>query len=55
MNRFVSFVASKGILYYSFRKIGNYISETENNRRLAIEMKQREANEDFLMMSDPYF
>ncbi|KAK8883161.1 hypothetical protein M9Y10_045809 [Tritrichomonas musculus] len=44
-----------GILYYSFRKIGNYISETENNRRLAIEMKQREANEDFLMMSDPYF
>lgn len=43
-----------GILYYSFKKIGNYIKETENNRLLRIEIKERENNETLLMMNDPY-
>lgn len=43
-----------GILYYSFKKIENYIKETEENRILGIEMREREINENLLMLNDPY-
>lgn len=43
-----------GILYYSFKKIGNYIREAEYNRLLSIDMKEKEINENLLMINDPY-